>query len=357
MHVELLFGKDLADWDKYILRKKASIYSTVSWLDLLKKTYRFDCACLCVKKNGVISGGIPIFFVKSILLGNKICSNPFNLFGDIFYDNESECELLIGSLLNLYQHNSFNVIHLRTFQKLPESIIYKYNIKQSDSKVIPILKLSSDYDEFIKNCKKQFRINLKSSILKISGSGEFAVFSSCYSNKDWKDFYHLVCKLFKNKHLMFPAPFEFFLNIRKYWSKENYSLYILRHREKCVAGILILKFKDKAYYSWSASSIEYNKWGVSTFLLHHIIEDLATQGISWFDLGVTSSENKGLLFFKTRWGADIVHPYDYLIFLKKKLVYNEYSSSQSFLTLRKPIKLLPDFIFSSLTRLLYRHLA
>lgn len=356
MTVGLLDRPEYDLWDKFIISSAGgSFYNLSGWIKALCDTYGFKYYYIVKRISGEIKAGLPVIETDSIFYGRKLSNNLFSLYGSFIYNTPEDFKEIIEFLIHLGESRNCKAIELRTYNSLPVDCLTNQNIIESKIRVIPLLEFEDSYEKTVEKLKIKFRKNLKYICAKIETDKKFFC---CTEGKhqDYMDFYSMLIKHCKNKHHMFTAPLEFFLNLKKNFGQDSLKLYLLKYGNKTVAGIVVLLFKQKAYYGWSASDMEFDKFSVSTYLLDYIIKDLHSLKVKLFDFGVTSPDNQNLLFFKTKWGSEIKQPFFYLIPLKK-IKYKNHSAETSYIALRKIIRYVPQPVFNRLNNMLFKNFA
>jgi hypothetical protein len=356
MSAEILKKEDCSLWDKFVFfHPQGCFYNLSGWVQALADSYGFKSYYIVKKDSGRIQSGTVVLETNSIFGGRKFSNNPFNLYSSFIFSQPEDCQDIIEFVLALALERRAKSIDLRTYNRLPNCFLNDYKAQEMNIRVIPVIKLEDTYERSAEGFKGKFRKNLSIIAKRIEGDRNFTCYSSSQP-QEWQTFHTLLLKHYKNKHHAPTATFRFFLNLRRYFNQEYTRLYQMKYKDKVVAGAVILLFKEKAYYAWSASDPEFDSFAVSTFLLNHIIKDLCAAKIKFFDLGVTSEENQKLIFFKMRWGAELTRPFFYFIPLKN-IEFKNYSAETSFLKARKIIKFIPLFAFRGLNYMVSKYLA
>jgi lipid II:glycine glycyltransferase (peptidoglycan interpeptide bridge formation enzyme) len=73
-----------------------------------------------------------------------------------------------------------------------------------------------------------------------------------------------------------------------------------------IAGILTMVHGKKMYYKYGGSDARFNSLGATPTLLWKAIQAAKSAGMEELDLGRSELENRGLIQFKERWGAQSV---------------------------------------------------
>jgi len=239
------------------------------------------------------------------LTGKRFVSLPFTHFCDPLISSYSEFEQIFNAIQNQQISRQFSFIELRIMNL--NTTYYPPDFKIQKLFKIHILNLNKDPEilraTFHKNhiqrgIKKAEKsdINLKKGI----------------DIKDLKEFYKLQLRT-RRKHGVPPQPYSFFVNLWKELYPENrMDLLLVEHRHKTIAGIILLKFKNRVCYQYGASDENYLQYRPNHLLMWHAIKNACEEGFEYFDFGKSSIENTGLIEFKNRWGTeefDIAHLY------------------------------------------------
>jgi hypothetical protein len=134
------------------------------------------------------------------------------------------------------------------------------------------------------------------------------------------------------------------------------TLFLARHRNKVVAGIIVLWFKGIARYKFGASDERFMSLRVNQLLMWEAIQLAQQRGCLTFNLGRANCANKGLAQYKSRWGTHKMPlPYLHLPEVRKCEALIESSSRHAIL--RKVITRMPELVNRMSSELLYKHFA
>jgi len=255
-------------------------------------------------RNGDIRAAIPCFVVKSMLTGTRIVSLPFSGCCDPLVDSASDFSLLLDRIIDTLDDLSGSYYELRTFRNAD-------SIKDSRLKVhsyhkTHVLDLRQGFvkiqSEFPRDIIYSHRRALKSAV----------TIKQVESEQDLKEFYFVNAGT--RKRLGLPVqPYRFFKNMWEILYPQSYlDAFLARLNGKTIAGMILFKFGNTVFDSFRASIPKYSAVRPNHLLLWTAIERACLKGYDYFDFGKTTSENQGLLSFKSRWGGDIYDvPYFY----------------------------------------------
>ncbi len=327
------------EWEIFLSSiNNASIYHTPQWKNFLEYTFGYKPKYLFSKDEcGKLCGLLPLFYVKSKLTANRLCSVPFShICGYLGTENSralltktamDECLKLDASYFEIRDlveglqcQNSFSTYILELSPDL--STIWNKLDKGSVRRAI----------------KKSEKMEVKVSVTK--------------DENDLKDFYELNCV--NKKESGVPChPWKFFKNMFKFLDN-NVSLYTVKYNDIIIAGGIFLYYSDTVIYGYGASHPDYLNYYPNNAFMWKSIEDACGNGYRYFDFGRVSYENKGLMNFKRRWGTT-----------EKKLYYSYYPKNPGSLTENREtlkyklasnvIEKMPPLIYKKFSNVVFKH--
>lgn len=265
----------------------ASIYHTPQWKNFLENTFDYEPKYLFAKDEcGNLTGLLPLFYIKSKLTANRLCSVPFSHFCG-YLGSEDSRDSLIGEAINEYSKLNASYFEIRDLVE---------GLPHQNSFSTYILELSSNVDEIWNKLDKE---SVRRAITKSIKMG--VQVNATKDVEDLKDFYELNC--INKKDSGVPChPWKFFKNIFEYLNG-NISLYTVKYNDMIIAGGIFLYFSDNVIYGYSASHPDYLNFYPNNAFIWKSIEDACANGYKHFDFGRVSYDNKGLINFKKRWGT------------------------------------------------------
>ena len=354
-------AQGLALWAEFVARRpEAGLFCQPLWLRFLAQVYGFPvhlAVCLDGGRTGGgrILAGVPLVHTKSFLFGSRLSNNPFSLYGEFPGSAPQATALAVQAALSLARGLGVCTLSLRLNQPLPDEAAGLPGLSAHQNRIVPLLRLGATYADSCARYKKQFRTNLRKSRLLIENDPG-CTWSMTTDAGGYRRFYPVLARLFRDKHAMFPAPLAHFLALPKLLGPEHARLYTLCLQGAPVAGMVILLYGERAYYSWSASLPEGDAVDAGAFLLDRVVSDLCALGVRELDLGVTSPASTALLFFKGRFGSEMTQPWHYH-FSPSASPLRDMSAETSLKGPRSVLKALPLPLFDALGTLLYRHMA
>ncbi len=173
--------------------------------------------------------------------------------------------------------------------------------------------------------------------------------------KDLKDFYELHLRT-RKKHGTPPQPYRYYL---KMWDQLHprgmMELFLATHSGAAIAGIILLRFKDTVIYQAGASNERVLSLHPNHFLLWQAIKRAHADGYSYFDLGRSSFDDRGLVQFKDRWGAER-HELIYYFYPKVSGVTSIRQNDRKYRVSTKLFRSLPIPVLRTIGSIGYRYL-
>ncbi len=261
-----------------------------------------------VKEGSSIRGALPLFEVRSLILGNRLVSIPFSHWVNILCDGDlAILQKLLSFARDLARKRRCRYLEIKHGQPLSEA----HGLERSEHFFNSVLDLSRSIEDIwsgFESGSVRWGINrAKKSDLQVEKGSTL---------EDYRRFYRLELETRKSQGVP-PYPFRFFRNLRDHLGNgRKLRLYLAYLDDVCVAGIIVLCHSKRAIYGYSASlkKREYLRTQPNNLLLWTAIKELHDDGYQEFDLGITPPSNKGLLSFKTRWGTENYKiPYYYFL--------------------------------------------
>jgi lipid II:glycine glycyltransferase (peptidoglycan interpeptide bridge formation enzyme) len=340
---------DPITWDQFLERHPSgSIFHHSLWHNVIKKTYDYQPLYHVILDNcSDLRAAVSSVFVKSRLTGNRIISFPFSDYCDPLVNNDAELKSLLEALersRSELRARYFELRCLKTHNPIGNSQVQPeyYHHYLSLNRTAGALFQSFHKNSIQRAIKKAQRLDLEI----IAGE----------NHSHLEAFYHL--HLMTRKKQGVPAqPFRFFKNLSNAFTpKEMLTLLLARYQGKFIAGIIIMWFKETAYFQFGASNDNFVHLRANQWLMWEAIQQAQKRGCRRFDFGRTSSANEGLMQYKRRWGTHKT-PLNYLRLPIDRKSWPLKETSSRHLLVRKLIALMPAVGIRIVGELLYKHLA
>jgi hypothetical protein len=320
---------------------RASIFHTRGWLEALKRTYGYEPVAYTTTAPGApLTNGWVFCRIRSWLTGHRLVSLPFSDHCDPLLENSENLEEISQAVQHAWEENRWRYIECRLefTQRVPDNFV------KCEQPHTHKLSLQPELDELFRNLHK----NSTQRKIKVA-EREAVTYEAGRSGAllDW--FYHLLV-LTRRRHRVPPQPRKWFSNLLNCLGSQL-TIRVASSREKPVASIITLRFKNTLVYKYGGADERFFRLGGMQMLFWRAIVEAKENQVSEFDLGRSDLTSKGLILFKDRLGAS-----------RSSLSYCRYPASVDAIALsdrmrarEKFLSYIPDRVITAGGPLLYRH--
>ena len=338
-------------WNSFVLNHPyGSIYQHSSWLSVIAHSYRHikPISFILESNSSDIHAAAPCCIVMSRLTGKRLVSLPFSSFSDPLTNDFEDFRRLFEELIKEMHRLSCDYFELRQFRNA--SVQDDERLCKYIQHKIHILEIGEGFE----NIRKKFH---KDCIVRSVRKAEKAhvIIEPCESEEGLREFYYIHAVT--RKRLGFPIqPYIFFKNMWNIMKQGNFiTILLAKLRGKTIAGIVLFKFKDMVSFEHGASLQEYLHTRPNHLLIWRSIEMACSEGFRYFNFGKTTKNNKGLLDFKTRWGAQMFDiPYFYYPKIQGIMSLESGSIKHNFISNLE--RKMPLSIAKAISNIAYKHL-
>jgi hypothetical protein len=282
-------------WDQFVAtHHHGLIYHTTAWRRAIEQAFphisgRF--LVICDNNTGQVKAGIPVYVVRSWLLGNRIVSVPYASVSDPLISTVDELDQLMPSVRDLRAKTGARTIEIRTRSVTPfcrtygltPTSVYKHHLLPLD-----------------RSPQALFRTFAKTSVCqKISKAEKAAVTIAESDGGDLRIVYDILCHTRRRLNLPL-MPFAFFQALTNSLWPHNMKMFIARHRGRPV-GCHVVLISSGVWISEFSGNTDGAASGVNQLLYWDTIQRACSSGAIAFSFGRTAASNAGLLEYKRRW--------------------------------------------------------
>jgi hypothetical protein len=263
-----------------------SVYQTIEWLEVFKS---LSCDIEFVEAS---EGTLVPFICKGHGLLRRAYSLPYDTYGGPVSTNG--LEVPFDEVVEALNIPSVRMVDYSKILKNADS-----DVEETSTHLIDI---SGGYDAVAAAYTKMNQRAIKQAgqrglkIKEVEREEELAAFHRLYHRASLK-------------HRTRPLPLRFFFSIfQTMVPKRIIQYYVAIYGGVVIAGNLVLYHKDQAYdWAWAYDEA-YLYLRPTNALIDRAIRDAVAAGVSWFNLGSSPSNGKGIIEFKENFGAKR-HPY------------------------------------------------
>jgi CelD/BcsL family acetyltransferase involved in cellulose biosynthesis len=293
-------------WDRFVENHPAGWVCHLSdWKQALESSFRQMKGYYFVlldKTGEHIEAGLPVFHVKSCILGDRLVSIPFATLCDPLVSHPSQFRLLFSSVQALSQSLNCKWIEIRSTHA--GSHIQGCDLAESNGFKHHYLELKQQPEDLW----RQFhRKAVRYAVRKAQKNG--IKIRRGYDTPDAScvdEFFRLYRKT--RRRLGLPLqPFRFFQSLWHFLSPQGRVQILIAEKDRTVVGgLLVLKFKERVSAEYISYDPNLRKLYPSQLLFWEAIQMASREGFGVFDFGRTAHHYQGLMKFKDRWATKAV---------------------------------------------------
>ncbi|MGI9256796.1 MAG: lipid II:glycine glycyltransferase FemX, partial [Salinispira sp.] len=185
------------------------------------------------------------------------------------------------------------------------------SIQPPDTVILPISAARFSEDDLLGRMKSKTRYNIRLAARKgvIVRRTERRHYEVPPELEAWYDLY----KITEKRNRISLHSFAYYAHLFSLMKDEECRLYLARHDNDLLAGIIVIRYRKQGYYLYGASSDSKRNFMPAYALQWQAICDLRSEGVECYDFfGIPAQADVGhpmfgLHQFKTGFGGDIVH--------------------------------------------------
>lgn len=247
-----------------------------------------------IDNSDKIKGVLRLFLMKDIFGKKYLISNPLLSYGGICADDEITKRNLILKAQEIAVQNNVEYIEIRQLGARVAD-----NLPTKSDFVTMFLSLNKNEELLWKNTLTP---KVRNQIRKAVKSGLTVDFGKEY----FDDFYRVLSVNYRDLGTPLHSK-AFFRKVLKEFNKSS-GIIVAKYKEKVIAAMLYIHFKNVFSDPWASSLREYNKLCPNNILYWEAIKYACKNGFEYFDFG-RSTIDQGTLMFKKQWGAEQIQLY------------------------------------------------
>jgi hypothetical protein len=332
-------------WSAFVEQHpQAGVFHTPAWLQAIHRTYRYRPIAYVASEEGELVAGIPFCLINSCFTGRRLVSLPFSDHCEPLAENPVIRRKLIEAALEDSNHLHCKYTEIRPLAPAEPRAGPLVGFSRSYQALIHLLDLRSKGEDVLLEMEKR-------RVRKISRSKRDQVQFLDGNSGELLDMFYPLYLLTRRRHRIPPQPSFWFRNLADCLG-DHLRIRVALKGKTPIAAIITLSFRDVVVYKYGCSDPAFHDFGGPTLLLHGAIRDALAQGATSMDMGRTDFDNQGLIAFKSHWGAQ---QSDLGYYRSPSTPKSAYPNGLAAHLIRSLLTVAPDAVFSTLGRLLYRH--
>lgn len=273
---------DAPAWDQYVLaHPSGTVFHLWAWSRSVQTAYAHRPMHLAAWKDGQLVGVLPLFLVKSAMVGRVLVSVPYATYGGILAQSPGVSEAILDAARRQAGDSNARYVELRHREPnsldLPESDRYDTFRKQLPQRVEDILpslprKTRAAARKGLEELTVEFGPSLLETIHGLYAYTLRRLGSPCYR-------------------------MEFFRQLQQAYG-DNCLCLVVKDGDEPVAGVISFVFRDEIVPYFSGSTAAGMRKNANNVMYLTLMEHAVRSGLRWFDFNRTRRDNHGPYDFK-----------------------------------------------------------
>jgi Acetyltransferase (GNAT) domain len=352
--VTLLDDAELSEWDEFVSgHPRGLAYHLSAWKHVIENTFphiRGQFLALRENNSGRIIAGLPVYIVRSWLLGNRAVSVPFASVMDPLIGGTEDLLAFFPSLTGLLRQSGSMTLEIRSLYSA--KLVAATNLCPKVGYKHHYIPLSQGPDTllrgFSESCVRRKIRKAENQKITVTVGGD---------ERDWRVYYDILTETRRRLSIP-PLPFRFFEAMRQYIPPRNRTLFIGLQGGVPIGCLLTLNLGDVWAVEYSGDTSAARSSGVNQLLYWEAIQLAYSQGAKTFSLGRTSVVNHGLLDYKRRWATieEDLTDFTFPAIRGREKTSRSREASTAYRLVRGLVRRVPMPIYRKIGSFCYRHL-
>jgi hypothetical protein len=291
------------------------VFHTPAWAAAVRRCYGFEDL-----RVELPQGCLPLFHTKSPLLGSKLVSAVFNSYASPLWASpgDGDGEALLARAVAIAEDRRVAYLEIKSQAALPEDLVRRFDLQCRPYFLRSVVPLASGDPEL--RYERKFRKHLRRSGKALAAHG--VTIERSLDPRDLHAFHEMLLRCQRDRHAMIVQPVAFFDALhRSFVEQDQGHLFVARAgRGELVGGLLFLTHAATATGCFGAVRDDYRPLSLDAVMKAESIRFYRERGFGEVDLGLSSPQQRGLLFAKACFGAQTTTlPYYYRLVRARRM--------------------------------------
>ena len=289
---------DAKAWDAYALSAGVDgHFHAYAWRNVIWRALKHRPHYLIARRQGSVTGILPLFDVRSRLFGRSLISVPFLNGGGILADDDASAIALLRRADDLVRQGGYRYAELRHRQAFPLA----GDLACRQHKVAMRLSLPDHPDSLFERFKAKLRSQVRRPVK--AGARAQIINGQNIVSRDIDNFYQVFSENMRD--LGTPVfPKSLFRETSGSFGEQAWLTIVWLDGHPAAAGLMV-GFGDAVEMIWASSLRCFNRLAVNMLLYWEAMRTAIEQGYRTFDFG-RCTEDGPTHRFKAQWGAEPV---------------------------------------------------
>ena len=284
-------------WDDYLVgQKQATFYHTIAWKRVLERSLGYQSHYLFAREGSNIVGILPLFHVKTFLVGNMLSSIPCSTYGGPVSEDQKVAEALVEAAAQKAG------VHKAKYMEFRGGCLPLENTQVRDHYVTFLLDISRGPEV----THKSFTPEVRNRIRKATNSGLVTEIGGTELLSSFYDVYaHNMRDLGSP-----PQGLSFFNHILEEFD-DSANIIVVKLSGNIIGGAILIKHNQVLSVPYTSSLRKYFSLCPNNMLYWDAILFGCSENLKTLDFG-RSTKNTGTYQFKKQWKGECIElPYQY----------------------------------------------
>lgn len=282
---------DRAEWDRFIRgHPEGTFFQLPGWGQAAKRAYGYETYYLIARRDGTLTGILPLTYARTPLLGASLISTAFSVGGGPLATDAETLQALLGEAMRIGEEKKVRYIECRSDFEADGWLG-----KSGSHAAFETPLLENDEDALAAIPRKR-RAEIRKAIdaaekgdLSIRHDGEPDLFYRLYA----KSLHRLGTPVF---------PKRFLYALLDAFRKET-EISVVEHQGEPVAALLSFYFKDRVLPYYIGATAKAREARAFDYIYWALMRRAAEKGYKQFDFG-RSKTGGGAYAYKKLWGIE-----------------------------------------------------
>jgi CelD/BcsL family acetyltransferase involved in cellulose biosynthesis len=344
------------EWDSFVSQHSgALVYHLSAWRKVLEEAFshiRGDVLVVRDLKSGQITAGLPVYSIKSWLLGKRIVSIPYASICDPLISCQEDLAKLMPQIRDLQKRTNAGYIEIRSMNNA--GLVSSANLISNTGYKHNYIQLNGSIDDVFFRCSRNVRRLVK-------GAQKSLMAVETDESESALELFYEMLTATRRRLAIPPLPYCFFTAIWRHLFPQFGTLFLGSQNDRILGGLLVLHFKRFWVAEYICDLGSYESKDIKHLLYWEAIKMAHAQGAEVFSFGRTSTESGTLLAYKRKWGTVEEELADFRFSLATNEVENigieqNRESRKTYRLIRSLCRVAPLPLYNVIGRFCYRHM-